>query len=90
MDEIHEQTDSQKEGPQKHPIMERTGVSPFDGKTPTYRIAGHRPPVGMIPCGALVDGKDCGDNEAIDNNEGLTPHCDVWRDNNGCPRNVRR
>lgn len=46
-------------------------------------------PVGTIPCGALIDGIYCGDNEAIDNNEGLTPHCDVWRQNNGCPRNVR-
>ncbi len=46
-------------------------------------------PVGLIPCGALIDGIYCGDDEAIDNNEGLTPHCDVWRNNNGCPRDPK-
>ena len=81
---------SESDGPQDRPIVERTGVSPFDGKTPTYRIRGHRPPVGMISCGALVDGIYCGDEEAIDNNEGLTPHCDVWRDTNGCPRDSKK
>ena len=45
-------------------------------------------PVGAIPCGALVDRIYCGDNQAIDNNAGLAPQCDIYRRTNGCPRNV--